>query len=210
MEYRLFESRILELLYKTDIKLVVQQAAFRTQVSVEEANAFLDQMSTNGVVTMEIDEDGNIFYDVPGRPPPSGEALSWGPDAVAQHPQGERSQVPILVPAVSLPFVQRPQKSVGVSLLLTFLFGPFGMLYSTVSGALTMLVAVIFFSVISSGAALLTYPVSMIWGATAAAKHNRRLRAEAQQAQEASHDRQMRMISQAQAFAARPEQHHHH
>lgn len=70
-----------------------------------------------------------------------------------------------------------PPKSVGVALVLTFFFGPFGMFYSTVSGALIML-AILFFGgfvmgVITLGLAwLVWWPmvwlVSMIWGCVAA------------------------------------------
>jgi len=72
----------------------------------------------------------------------------------------------------------QPAKSVGVALLLTFFFGPLGMLYSTVSGALIMLgvlfIGGIFVGVLTLGLGwLVWWPMvwvaSMIWGCLAAA-----------------------------------------
>ena len=48
---------------------------------------------------------------------------------------------PPMVQVVQPYIVVRAPKSVGVAILLTLLFGPLGMLYSTVPGALIMLVA---------------------------------------------------------------------
>jgi hypothetical protein len=55
-----------------------------------------------------------------------------------------------------------PPKSVGVAFVLTFFFGPFGMLYSTVSGALIML-AMSFFGGLIVG--ILTLGLGwLVWG----------------------------------------------
>lgn len=67
-------------------------------------------------------------------------------------------------------------KSVGISILLTVLFGPLGMLYSTTSGALIMGVASVVLGVITFGLALfLTWPISIVWGAIATNSYNKRL-----------------------------------
>ena len=63
------------------------------------------------------------------------------------------------------------RKSVLLSLVLTFFFGPFGMLYSTVSGAIIMLVLYIALGIPTFGWAIAgLHPIAMIWGAWAA--HN--------------------------------------
>lgn len=63
-----------------------------------------------------------------------------------------------------------PSKSVGVAFLLTFLFGPLGMLYSTVTGGLVMLVISVILSVLTLGFSLIiTWPVCIVWGCVAAA-----------------------------------------
>ena len=60
-------------------------------------------------------------------------------------------------------------KSVGVAFLLTFLFGPLGMFYSTVSGALIMCLVTLLAAAGTAGAALfITWPICIIWGCVAA------------------------------------------
>lgn len=69
-----------------------------------------------------------------------------------------------------------PTRSVGVALLLTFFFGPLGMLYSTVSGALVMIVVSVVLAFFTLGLSFfLTWPICMIWGAVAASSHNQKL-----------------------------------
>jgi hypothetical protein len=66
------------------------------------------------------------------------------------------------------------RKSVVLSLVLTFFFGPFGMLYSTVPGALIMLVLYVGLGILTLGWALaVLHPIAMIWGAIAADRANR-------------------------------------
>ena len=66
------------------------------------------------------------------------------------------------------------RKSVVLSLLLTFFLGPFGMLYSTVVGALVMLVLYVALGIVTLGWALVVlHPIAMIWGAIAADRANR-------------------------------------
>lgn len=69
--------------------------------------------------------------------------------------------------------IVKNNKSVGVSLLLTFLFRPFGMLYSTVLGAILMVIisAIVAFFTLGFGL-LVTWPICMIWGALAVIIHN--------------------------------------
>lgn len=67
--------------------------------------------------------------------------------------------------------VQR--KSVLLSLVLTFFFGPFGMLYSTVTGAIVMLVLYIALGIPTLGWAIAgLHPIAMSWGAWAAHNSN--------------------------------------
>ncbi|HST58626.1 MAG TPA: hypothetical protein VLK84_08060 [Longimicrobium sp.] len=72
--------------------------------------------------------------------------------------------------------IVREVRSVGVALLLTFLFGPLGMLYSTISGALIMIAVSVVLAVFTLGFSLfLTWPISIVWGAMAASAHNQRV-----------------------------------
>lgn len=69
-----------------------------------------------------------------------------------------------------------PAKSVGVSILLTFFFGPLGMLYSTVPGALVMMAVNVFVGCLTFGLGLaVTWPICIIWGAVAVSSYNQKL-----------------------------------
>jgi hypothetical protein len=69
-----------------------------------------------------------------------------------------------------------PTKSVGLAVLLAFLFGPLGMLYSTVAGALLMLIISTIAAVFTCGFGLLiTWPICIIWAAAAASSYNQNL-----------------------------------
>jgi len=80
-----------------------------------------------------------------------------------------------MVPAIPIaPVVYVVQrKSVGVAILLTFLFGPLGMLYSTVSGALIMIAVSFILALVTAGISLfITWPICIVWGALAAESWN--------------------------------------
>lgn len=67
-------------------------------------------------------------------------------------------------------------KSVGMSIFLTILFGPLGMLYSTVRGAIIMMIASIVLGAVTFGLGLLiAWPISIIWGARATKSYNQNL-----------------------------------
>lgn len=111
-------------------------------------------------------------YQPPVVPP------GWYPD-----PQGMATQrwwdgsswTDQLAPLPAPPALLVPGKSVGVALVLTFFFGPLGMLYSTVLGAMVMLIVLFVGGWFVFGPFwLLLWPLawagSMVWGALAAAK----------------------------------------
>lgn len=71
-------------------------------------------------------------------------------------------------------------KSVGIAIILTVLFGSLGMFYSTIWGAIIMTVLSIIVAVLTLGVGLLvTWPISIIWGAVAASSYNKQLLAQA-------------------------------
>ena len=91
----------------------------------------------------------------------------------ASYPPGPHPQHQVNVSTTVI--VGGASKSVGVALLLTFFFGPLGMLYSTVAGAVVMLFVNIVVGLVTYGFGLfLTWPICMIWAATAASSHNSR------------------------------------
>jgi len=67
-------------------------------------------------------------------------------------------------------------KSVGASLVLTFLFGPLGMFYSTVWGGVIMTILCLLVGVFTLGLGLVVlWPICMVWGAVAVSNYNRTL-----------------------------------
>ncbi len=69
------------------------------------------------------------------------------------------------------------RKSVGLAFLLALFFGPLGMLYTTVGGALVMLILSGIVGTITAGIGLaVTWPICILWSCLAAAGHNNRYR----------------------------------
>lgn len=67
-------------------------------------------------------------------------------------------------------------KSAGVSLLLTLFLGPIGLLYSSISGGIIMLIVDLIFGLMTFGMILfVTWPITMIWGVMAVNSHNKKL-----------------------------------
>jgi hypothetical protein len=72
--------------------------------------------------------------------------------------------------------IAKAPKNVGIAVILTFFFGPLGMFYSTVTGAVVMLVISIVVVLFTAGLGLIiTHPICIIWGAVAANTYNKQL-----------------------------------
>lgn len=68
------------------------------------------------------------------------------------------------------------QKSMAMVIILAILFGPLGMLYSTVSGGVVMLIVNIVVGLFTLGFGLfLTWPICVVWAAVAANSHNKKI-----------------------------------
>jgi hypothetical protein len=62
-------------------------------------------------------------------------------------------------------------KSVGAALVLTFFFGPFGLFYVTVKGAVIMILLSVVVALVTVGFGLfLLWPIVMVWAAVAASR----------------------------------------
>ncbi len=72
--------------------------------------------------------------------------------------------------------VTRSTKSVGIGLLLTFIFGPIGMLYGTIWGGFIMMVVNLVIGIPTFGLGLLfTWPIQLIWVALSIRSYNKKL-----------------------------------
>lgn len=99
------------------------------------------------------------------------------PPAAAERPFASRTsyassptaQTPTAAITQTQTVVIMKRKSKALAFLLTLLFGPLGMLYSTVIGALIMLVVSVALAAVTAGISLLlTHPICIIWGVLAA------------------------------------------
>lgn len=71
--------------------------------------------------------------------------------------------------------VQGAGKSTVVAVVLSLLFGPLGMFYSTAIGGIVMLIISIVVGIFTLGFGLLiTWPICIIWAALAADKYNKK------------------------------------
>jgi hypothetical protein len=77
---------------------------------------------------------------------------------------------------VHAPVVVTSEKSVGLAIVLAIFFGPLGMLYATVPGALIMLVITPVAAFFTLGLSLfVTWPICVVWAGVAASQHNQKL-----------------------------------
>jgi hypothetical protein len=61
------EARLLELAHTTDVKLTAPVLAYYAPCSIEDASKVLDSLASKSIVTMEVDDDGVISYELVGR-----------------------------------------------------------------------------------------------------------------------------------------------
>jgi len=80
-------------------------------------------------------------------------------------PEVQKSQVIVRMP-----------KNVGLSVVLSLLFGPLGMLYSTVGGAIVMMIVTPIVAIPTLGVGLfITQPICAIWAASATNTYNKKM-----------------------------------
>lgn len=72
--------------------------------------------------------------------------------------------------------ITKSPKSMGISIALTLFFGPLGMFYSTILGAIVMIIIDIIVGLLTLGLGLLvTWPIQVIWAAIATSMYNKKL-----------------------------------
>ncbi|AKT54102.1 hypothetical protein [Selenomonas sp. oral taxon 478] len=91
-----------------------------------------------------------------------------------QQPQQEQN-----TPQKPQTIIVKSTKNVGLAAGLGFFFGPLGMCYSTLKGALIMFLVNIVIGIFTLGfGVFLTWPICAIWAYVAAKKYNEQLYAE--------------------------------
>jgi len=61
------EHRLLELAYTTDARITAPVLAYYAMCSIEDAEKVLDNLVARERISMEIDDDGTIVYEIPDR-----------------------------------------------------------------------------------------------------------------------------------------------
>ena len=75
--------------------------------------------------------------------------------------------------AAAAMLAQSQKKSMAAAVILTFLFGPLGLLYVTVPGAILLIVVSIVLGIITLGLGFIVgWLASIIWAIIAVGKHN--------------------------------------
>ena len=90
-------------------------------------------------------------------------------------PAHSHAQQPVYAPRTQA-VVALSQKNVGIAILLAIFFGPVGMLYSTILGAVVMFLPCLLIGLLTFGFGwILTIPICALWAAIAASRYNQKL-----------------------------------
>lgn len=84
------EARLLELAHTTEAKITAPALAYFAPCSLDDAGRVLDDLAARDRLSMEIEDDGTVVYQMPGR-----QKLAAPPPSPAASPS-----LPVLVPAV--------------------------------------------------------------------------------------------------------------
>ena len=67
MDHRTIEQRLLDLAYTTDAKITATALAYFAPCSIEDASKVLDALTVKDQLSIEVDDDGVVYYEMPGR-----------------------------------------------------------------------------------------------------------------------------------------------
>lgn len=63
----IIEQRLLEFAYETDANITAPSLAYYAQCSIDDAESVLETLSARNRITMDVDDSGNVFYNLPNR-----------------------------------------------------------------------------------------------------------------------------------------------
>ena len=130
------EARLLELAHTTDAKITAAALAYFAPCSIEDASKVLDDLTVKDQLSMEVDDDGVVFYNMPGR-----QQIKHAPRALAPIvPRTPRVMMP--------PYIHTPSPMLAA--LFTLFIPGAGHLYSG-----KWVSAVLWFLVVGAGYTLL-------------------------------------------------------
>lgn len=136
------EHRLLDLAYTTEATITTPLLAYYAPCSIEDAERVLDRLVTEDRLQMEVDDDGNIYYVMPGR-----QKVPEGHVAHATHTPYA------LVPQVHEALEFRPPPNAAAAAVLSLIVPGAGQLYAG-----RPLSAVAWFTLVTIGYMLLIVP----------------------------------------------------
>jgi len=88
LDAKAFELALLRLIHETNVPLERGRVAYHLGLTLDEAEKHLDAMAVRGVLELEYDDAGNVFYTYPNRPPaappPSAPPADLGTEAATR------------------------------------------------------------------------------------------------------------------------------
>jgi hypothetical protein len=102
---RAIEQRMLELAYTTDAKITAPALAFYAPCTIDDAAGVLENLASKGRLSMEVEDDGSIVYELLGRrrmePRPAALAPVT-PRVMARRYHEQRHASPLVAAALSM------------------------------------------------------------------------------------------------------------
>jgi hypothetical protein len=96
------ERRLLELAYTTDAKLTATALAYFAPCSIDDATKVLDDLAARDRLRLEIEDDGTVVYELPGRQKLGAPQPSREPHALAPIDRPHRHVSPALAALITL------------------------------------------------------------------------------------------------------------
>ena len=134
------EHRLLDLAYTTDSVITPSLLAYYAPCSIEDAEKVLDTLVAQDRLRLEVDDDGNIRYEMPNR-------------VRIESPRAQLRPSHALVRHVEAPMIMQPTPNAAVAGVLSLIVPGAGQLYAG-----HPLSAVLWFVVVSIGYLLLIVP----------------------------------------------------
>jgi TM2 domain-containing membrane protein YozV len=102
-----FEQRFLEFAYKTTARINGPSVAYALKIPIDEATDKLEDLAARDVLLREVDDEGTVYFRLPGRPSASRAIVPrpGGPLAKAPQPVSEATAIVGLLLNLTMPGV---------------------------------------------------------------------------------------------------------
>jgi hypothetical protein len=92
-----FEQRFLEFAYKTRARIDGAAVAYALKMGIDDATDKLEDLAARDVLAREVDEEGAVYFRLPGRPEVALVKRAGGPPAVREAPAEGTAVVGLLL-----------------------------------------------------------------------------------------------------------------